>query len=564
MLKILVEQRRDEWEHVAAQMQFDGWFEEPLDDDTGHTRKRISIAGPWMKKRSKLPTPEQLLKIRLHSGAVDACKLPEIRSRMNESTVRRFDYLIDMAFRTDVSERAEEPRLVLFHEHASKLCTDGTAEIVTEEMLRKTPNSIWTEAFEVIEEAHGEERLRVIMWTKALNRAVTQRGYKAHVPLQHISHYLEDVLAQGGATRDMKLGFFQLPIPPKERWRFRFKDSNGQIMQLTKAPMGNSCIPELCHTIVSVIGGDPVYVKAQYACPRNIKVRAWIDGIKGTGPSKAVSDYIKAVDETAKTCRVTWNEKDSKEGTQYVWAGVQYNHESSTVSCKNKIISSLQRFRQLLNERVAEFTIADAEVLIGKLRHASAILGIDVARFYMFLKILRRRLSKLNKGDARRDDAINLPPSAMSNLRVWLDECYLNAPRMIRPKTEGPRFTLYTDSTLEGFGGVLINRESGEIFIVGAKWPHVANDINAAEARTVSTCLQLFRRHFLPGSRISLRIDNTSAGAAAAHKPTKSFQMNEEGRKIVEQLESINVHFQDVRYVSTYDNPADPVSRCSW
>jgi hypothetical protein len=325
--------------------------------------------------------------------------------------------------------------------------------------------------------------------------------------------------------------------------------------------MGHCAIPELCHLLASVVAGIPSFVSAPFACERSINPRVWIDGIKATGPKADVERYFAILDRTAAECGVTWNSKDSCTAVpQYTWIGVQFDHTTKTVRCKEKLINSIAMSQHPV-------TIADAESLLGKLRHASAILGNDVGEYYLLLKVMRRRLSWLNRGQCDRSHCINLPPCATTLLNTWVQLVLKNTPRtIVKHNTAAPNLVLYTDSTLEGYGGVLVNSQSGELWVVGATWPTPADNINMAETRALTACLRLFRRHFVRGTTLAVRVDNTSTRAVASRvasgrTASKSYLLNAEGMTLASELRDAGVTLSSIDYINTRVNPADGPSR---
>ena len=208
----------------------------------------------------------------------------------------------------------------------------------------------------------------------------------------------------------MSIGFFQIPIPEAARHRFRFMDENGKVFELLRLPMGHRCSPELCQLLLSTLAGLPSHVLPQFKHPGGVRVNIWIDNVHAHGSEEAVVRYFAWLDVQAAACRVTWKPEDSIVGKTYTFIGVQFDHSGSTVAVKGKVIDKLAKAA-----RIAQPTISDVESQLGRLLHVSAVSGLNPAPYYFFLKIMRRRLSLVNRGLASRGDKADLPPSFMAH-----------------------------------------------------------------------------------------------------------------------------------------------------
>ena len=544
-----------------------GWTTEPDDDDDF---RKATITARW-KKTSKLPTPEQVPSVPVHSSRVDKLDIPALKKRMSLSTRKRFEEIWHNTFYTDVPGADPEaiPTLRLWCEHADRLVADALAsEVLTDAAASTKAKRIlqWLEAFTVIEEAHGELRQRIIMWPRILNLYLRDK-YKANVPLQHVSYYIDAVLEEEALKRDMKIGFFQIEIPADARHRFCFMDSLGRIFQLHRLPMGHSCSVELCQILMSVIAGDPAYCTAVGSAPdaKVLKLHVWIDGVRAAGPAGAVGRYENWLDENAKNMNCTWNSKDSYRGQKYTFIGVVFDHANQTVHSKEKCVEGIRSLG--LEAVLRNATIAQVEALCGKLMHVSSIAAdpvsgaeIDIGSHWLFLKILRRRLSALNKGLISRGDAAQIPPSALSDLDSWISECLANKPRRITKWKKDTRWLLYTDSSMTGWGSILINRCSGEVRVAGGRWSEPPSNINPAEVKAITNAIQAFGHLLTPGSIVDSLVDNTSAISGHYRGSSHQWEMNAEIVALKKRLHASQVQL-DMRYVASELNLADKKSR---
>ena len=475
---------------------------------------------------------------------------------MSKSTLERFDHLWHITFYTDEAPgTSSEPHLRLTKEHAAQMVADGNAGQKPKGEKKQVQ---WVEAFTTVEEKEEALRQRIIMWTKVHNSRVKEKyGYVPDVPLGHVSEYLEAALEEMGGTRDLLIGFFQIEIPMNARHRFQFLDDEGNVYQLWRLPMGHRCSPEICQILLSVLAGLPEYCSPQHVRPGKAKIKIWVDNVHAAGTVADVKMFFEWFDRQAAASGATLNAKDSKMGDAYTFIGVAYDHKAHTVASKPKTVKKI-----LAAPPIPQMTIADAQSIFGRLTHVSAILDVDVGAHWWFTKILRRRLSQLNRGLARPDDPCLLPPSAQSDLAAWIKLVVENKPRQmtraLRPAP--PSFTLYTDSSLSGCGAVLVCRRTQQIWVAGAKWRVTPDNINPGEVRAITYGLHVFRHHFPRGTHIDIRCDNTSAIAGAHKGSSKVLAMHVEIRRLVAELKLLGVTV-DIAYVSSLLNWADGPSR---
>jgi hypothetical protein len=458
----------------------------------------------------------------------------------------------------------QEPHLFCRTDHAAKLVKDCIAIAATDRGFSGKPTEAFIEAFTTVESKPTSTnsramRQRPIMWTRVANDTLRAK-YKARVPLEHVSAYLAAVLDEEGGTRDMRAGFFQIPIPKWARCRFRFRDEAGQLYELTRLPMGHVCAPELCQLLLSAVAGLPEIVTPEHRHIKGVKVHIWIDNLRATGPKDIVQQYFDNVDRDAQRLGVTWKPEDSTLGQHYTFIGVAFDHQASTVACSTKLqIKASEALRDLHPQ---ELTVADIERLVGRLLHASSILAINVSRYYYLLKVIRRRLSQVNRGLLSRKDLAELPAAAVEDLRMWLAEAAANNPRKVAKHRKLSQYVLFSDSSLDGWGAVLIDLNTGCLRVAGGAWKTKPQNINAAELRAIALAVAAFRDVIPTGSKVLLYVDNTSAGAVAKRGSSKRFSMTVEVMQLQKQLEHSDIALH-IEYIPSRYNLADGPSRAA-
>ncbi|KEG05936.1 rab1 small GTP-binding protein [Trypanosoma grayi] len=128
----------------------------------------------------------------------------------------------------------------------------------------KPPTTGWVMPFAVVGEKPSGPRRRFIAWPKAKNE---QEDYEGMVPLGRTSRYLGAVCDGAAAILDLKASFFQVGLPAERRRNFRCRTEKGELVEITRLPIGYKCSPEIAYTISRVLAGDPEVVKPRYAAP---------------------------------------------------------------------------------------------------------------------------------------------------------------------------------------------------------------------------------------------------------------------------------------------------------
>ena len=438
---------------------------------------------------------------------------------------------------------------------AGLTCDADNAELVTKEMELEFPTEEAIRMFTTIEERDEQERRRLIGWTQADNARLKDQ-YKARVPIHHVSYYLDAVKHPCGGKRDLLCGFYGMVVPRERRAKFRFRDEEGTLYQMKVATMGHCTTPELMHTLTATIGGHPDYVKPEFVIPVPV-LHVFIDGLRPAGKKEEVEAYLKQVDERAHEVGALWKEKDSYCGPIYTFDGVSFDHNVGGVAVGNKLVKKIKA------ANTSETTLGDLESLVARLNHASAIVQAVIPDFYHAIKYVRRRTSQLNRGVDPRTP-ITVSPRISYLLDVWVLRCTVKG--FVKPPphplhTTKRAFTMFTDSSKDGHGAVLICNVTGQIWIAGARWPKNHDfEINKDETAAVTHSIDAFAPLIVPGSIIDLRIDNTSAEAGTKKGRSQSEGMSLALGAYIRTKRALDIELVPSR-VSSKDNWSDPISR---
>eukprot|EP00760_Papus_ankaliazontas_P009566 PhM_4_TR14103/c3_g1_i1/m.95349 len=503
-----------------------------------------------IKRSSRVATREEVQTLPLHVKPVGIMDVDTVKKWMRTEVRTRFEAVWQMV----CGDNGASPDVYFSKRLETKDAEEAERcniiERVSEQEASRNPTRGEALPFTTTEDRDDGKRRRLIHWTRADNEALV--GYVPNVPLHHVSKYLSSVHQEVGGKRDLKCGFYQISLPLDARAKFRFKDTSGTLWQLTRAPMGHTCVPEIMHTLTSTIAGLDDYCDPQHAHPW-VHCDVFLDGLRSAGSSSSVERHLAYVDKRAERVNASWKASDSIQGHRYTFVGVAFDHSNARVSVGERCHAKIKAVTALR-------TLGDIESHVSRLMHASAILGISLPRFYRVLKFLRRRLSQMARGVCERSDVANLAPGVLRDLVAWTKLVTQNNPRTPPPRTSMPVMTLYTDASSSGWGAVLFTSE-GIVYATGARWPvGFRYEVNAAETRAVALGLEAFAPHLLKGMTLDLRVDNTSAQAAVTRGISKSQGVSAELSRVLDSIRRAGI-VVTVSYVRSRDNPADAWSR---
>ena len=500
-------------------------------------------------QHTRLPCTDEERASPLHAVNVSPLVLSRVKGMMRPAILDRFNEVWQAAFYpTELSGEASAHPSRLSAEHAAVLQDTGIA------VRADGPGVCCNIPFTVVEEKPTGLRQRFILWTREANDVLDAAGYEAQVPLGHVSRYLSAVEKECGSVRDLRCGFFQVEIPTESRRYFRYTDDNGVWWELTRLPMGHSCAPELMHTITAVIGGDPAYVQEKHVA-QGVTVHTWIDGVRLCGSRDDVVAATKRMDSRASSCGITWKPEDSVTASEsYVFIGVDFKHTSSSVTPSPKLLD------KIFSLELSVASASSLESLAGRLLHATAIAGVFPGKFWFTVKFLRRISNALNAGRRLPSDSIVIPASVRKELASWRSAVCM--PRVFKPPSPHSSLAVFIDASLKGWGGVIVDRRSNEMTIVGASWDSQESElhINVLEALALRNTIAALPDS-AAGGKVDIWVDNTSVVGVARKKIcTASKILNDAVVHALARLEHLWCTIS-LQWISTKLNPADKPSR---
>ena len=483
-------------------------------------------------------------------------EVERLKLLMNQKARERFQETWKILTRLpNTPSKTPACKSLLHDKDITQLVDAGFVSHVNTEEAQRRPTMEWVIPFTVVEPADDEtERRRFIAWTRDDNARIKE-VYEPQVPVKHAAYYLHRARQDSAVKRDLACGFFQVAIPSESRAKFRFLDRSGQVYEMNVMPMGHRCAPELMHSLTATIAGDPAYCNKKSAFAHN-GLDVYIDGIRYASSDKNTQEYAAFIDRRAQQVNARFKELGVPPLQNYTFNGVNYHHRSGKVALGPKIT------RRLQNDNYMHTTYSGLEAGVGRLIFASAIMGIPIPQYHLFLKIVRRRINHLNRDPCLLDTVVPLPLRVRVKLTEWRDSLIYCSPvdPVRHPDTVPHQHVLFTDASSTGWGAVLY-LDYGKVLCTGASWPEgFKYEVNRAEARAVRLAFEKYGHHFQRDTCVDLFVDNTSCLAAINRKVSGSDGITSELYGLLKYLNRQGIAVQ-AEYIASKENPADPYSR---
>lgn len=487
----------------------------------------------------------------VHFPQVGRIDLDYVRSLMNPKTFARFQKIWRLT-------TCFEPSNIAVANPMKCPNKDAAIAVESDIAVRLPPGTpVTCHAFSVLEEKFKVElgklvtRRRPIDWAKRFNDEHAA-AYQAEMDLRHLSYYFSRVFGECGATFDLKASFFQVGLPNAKL--FTFMDEEGNVYGLTRLPMGICTAPEIMQIVMSVLSGDPLFVKPQYSS--KVATDVWIDNVMFSGAAEKVRKEEVAFTERAQRANATINVSDSSGVSEkQVFIGVEFDFAKKTVDWSSKTAIKIHNI--VFKERM---TAAEIETAASRLMYASSIRKVRIANYYWAFKFVRRMLSNIGQAKFMRRDTVVIPRSALHHFKNWQHDL-LSASAQLVERDVPASYTMWSDASMDGWGAVVIDERTQQVHVTGARWSEHMKvlHINILEAVAVRYGLAAFP--FLRSNVVSPLIDNTSVIGAITKGASPSLSLNRELLLLNRLLDSTKIRLRRPQYVESSRNPADFWSR---
>lgn len=520
---------------------------------------------------SATATLDETRSIPLYINQVEPMNTDKIKSMLKQQYRHRLDHLNNLLTRPDdknifganalsPSEEVERsfsctPSL------AEQIISKNVAEKVDLKIHGKTKGSgrvFFVKEIKVSEDGVLKPRLRFIFWPKRMNEWLNRIGYDCEALLHHISKYLENITDERGATADAASGFYQYTIPQHARCWFRFMDSEGNLYQMCRLPMGLAVSVEIMQLMMEVLIGNPQYVLEKFSIT-NVKSNAFVDDIRISGSAAEVTKTCDIINNRAVELNITLKTPLSPL-SRYTYLGAFFNHDDHSISMGEKL-------RQRIPTVIDSPTIIgkDFHSLIGRLIHVTAMLHLPLISFMLLIKWAARKFNQFNKDPKLAEAVLTLPPFAVDKLNSWCRVAH--STRFFfnnnNNNNNNKRLIIYVDASKTGWGATVITPEL-QIFHTGGKWSEQQQQlhINLLEATAFRNSVISFADLIINIRDVDFRIDNTSVECSVHRGAARKEEMIKIIQHPIEFLVAFDVKTTS-SYVKSKDNLADPISRQS-
>jgi len=397
---------------------------------------------------------------------------------------------------------------------------------------------------------------RVLGWPRQLNEEMLSAGWESGMWVPTIGDNVEGVHAGAwGLCMDMKKGFYQFALSDAVQAFFVFT-VEGTEYAWRRLVMGFRPAAELCNDVLGMLAR-----KAARGVPGVRATFVHVDNARFVGCRVGVVKARVRLRALAKEVGMTFGvEAENEPHKVGRYCGVVYDYRGKTVCLTEAAVGKLRLLRASLIPGGIPFKAM--RVLMGRLFHAAVVTQAPVARWYYAIKWYRRRCRGFSRGEFREGDTVGWWKDAWEQVGEWLDHCIRNVPVVPRNPQAVVHWHLFTDASLQGAGGVLVN-SYGEIRTVGARWVDIGPwtggwvpSINQLEMVAVGWALGQFRRE-IGYAPVWLSVDNTSVISTMRRGRSGAFWLNRYFREVAD----LGFDVVKVDYVASAQNPADHPSR---
>ena len=393
---------------------------------------------------------------------------------------------------------------------------------------------------------------RPIQWPLRLNQEL-QQVLRSDITLSKPDEKAAQVhLGKFAVVDDFTRSFHQIILHPAVRNLFVIPvrvDGQVLFLRMVRLPMGFVKAADVMNIISQILTYAIVSVPLS-------NIDTHIDNTRILGDS--VVAVQRAQMEFRQVCSfagLTLNEDEgSTVHTRGKYCGIVFDYLLKKVCLSEGFLLKLNaRFKD-----VDSWSISDMKKAFGMLFYGAAVLAAPVARWYYSIKYYSRRCSACLPDDA----PAAVWKSCFQEINEWAEYLKTNTPVIPPNPTTRPILTVFTDSSLSGWGAVIINNTTGTFITRGGPF-HSSEHITLKEIRAVFHTLHILHTLFSPlPSPIVWFIDNTSCLGALRKGRSRSFCLNSLVTS-VKRLIPLNVEIR-FDFVPTRHNLADGPSRARW
>jgi hypothetical protein len=379
-----------------------------------------------------------------------------------------------------------------------------------------------------------------------------------HAPVEQMHHVHLRALCI-----DFAAFFNQIRLGKRQYWAFR--DKNGQRWQIKTIPTG-ACFSPLIAQLIT----EAICQWLMATCPM-VRADCFLDNIRVTGHDDyAVRFAMGRCMAKLKELNIVVNESASDiadmDTQNFTYLGVKYALSEEiyttelTPKLRGKVVEILEKAST--GSMLSDATLREMLRSFGILTFASMVLDIPRAKYYHFIKFMRRKAAQ----GAALDEPANPWAAAIRTLRAWALDTIKKEKNVIhRSQRSAEQWDIFSDASDSGFGVVILTPR--ETIIRAGRWDDVTQQthINIKEAKALLHAMEETAeaakvRRIRP--KRSFWVDNTSVIGATHNTASSSFHLNEVIHQIRCMMKSSRMNRDDtLKYVTSENNIADAPSR---
>lgn len=429
-----------------------------------------------------------------------------------------------------------------------------------------------------------KSRRRWILWPREYNDSISSKdlSYGGTIVFPTAEQIINKFASFAFAvTVDFKTYFQQFTMELGCALHFPiWKD--GRVFIPTTVPTGAREPPMFGHLLTSII----VRVVVASFSPLHDSVR--LSETHRSSPracgGDGFADNVRLLANSHETCNqltqklfdicssigITINEKieNCTPSTNYVYLGIVFDHVKHTVDIADKTKTKIAEFQLLINSET-ELTGEQLLAGFGVLVWASCVLAVERYPRYVVYKFMRRCIGAAGSTEAALTMLFKVWPCSLPIWNSWAAELSAGTGRRVYIQMDSiPIFWIVTDSSLDGWGGIVFSSGGWREAIFAGVWPPAfsGKHINYLELRTIREVLL----RFVPEGQaltqrciINITVDNTSTKFQLRKRSSKIFAYNQELGNLIALLDGRQWVIGTVRYIKTKNNPADFLTRLS-
>jgi len=408
----------------------------------------------------------------------------------------------------------------------------GHAELTSEGKVKSTVNVF----------PHAEpfkKRRRLIKHTKAFNDFFGKEVLEK-ITLLH-GRSLTDSVHDGtfAVCMDYSAWFDQIELADEVR-DYNCFCHEGKWYRLTRLAMGMRTAVDVAHTATQLI--------ASFSVADGVRCDVYIDNIRFLGNSR--QDVIKAAATfitRSRAVNATINEVPDLEEDSMVAAerlvasegdflGVHFDYVNKTVKVTEKTITKLRTMREVLVNGTPSHR--NFLALFGLLFFIQQVTRAHAASHYYSLKEYSETARRLQGNPSLLETPYRCSPSRMHGILQWVDSALRNEASVVRQerKPGEARYVLVTDASKRGWGALLYDQLTGQVFTQHCKWDQRWSGrqwSSWAESEAIAQALLAFFPDGLSDA-VDILSDSTAAVGAFTKGYSLKYSVNQSVGKVEE------------------------------